>query len=60
MSGTSSIPVGGFNLGSRGGGGVVIHNHFGRASVRSDADIEEITRQQERLRQQRGIKIWHV
>jgi phage-related minor tail protein len=56
---TSSPPLAA--SGAAGGGGVVqIVNHFGRDSVRSDDDIEEIARRQEEMLEVRGVRTWEV
>ena len=63
----SSVAGGGLMDGSMlaagggGGGGVTeIHNHFGRDSVRSDQDIEEISRKQEEMLLLRGVRSFAV
>ena len=42
------------------GGGLVIHNHFGPGSVRSDEDIEKIARRMQELLQVRGLREFGV
>ena len=61
-----AVAGGGASFGQVAGAGVgatgtfVIHNHFGAGSVRSDADIEEITRLQEQSLIRQGVRSFGV
>jgi phage-related protein len=46
--------------GAGGAVNVVIHNHFGSDSVRSEADIETITRRQQEMLLLRGVRTFEV
>lgn len=43
-------------VGANGGGGVVVHNYFGRDSVRSEQDIMRIAESQEKAFRLRGVR----